>query len=218
MLKKKEFNDQRIISISPYIKNKIVLDVGCYAEIGELINNENKPRWIHGFLKKYAKEVIGIDITKDKIDILKKQGYDVYCQSAETFKFNKKFDVIFAGDVIEHLSNPGLFLDSSWKHLKKNGLLIITTPNVFALNYKIGGLIRLLNNDLKVHPEHTLWFSPTVIKSLLNRHHFTMEKIKFVNFQNADTIKRFLQNLLCDILGDKLRYSMVVFAKPKRKE
>ena len=91
-----KIKDERMREIAPYIKDKTVLDIGCYAEIGEDINKHKKPKWIHGFLSENAKHVVGIDITKKEIDILKKQGYDVYCQSAENFKFNKKFDVIFA--------------------------------------------------------------------------------------------------------------------------
>ena len=210
-----EIEDERIREIAPYIKDKIVLDVGCYAEIGEDIHRETKPNWIHGFLSKNAKHVTGIDITKEQIDILKKQGYDVYCQSAEDFKFNKKFDVIFAGALIEHLSNPGLFLDRCRKHIKKDGWLIVDTPNVFCLNYKIGGIMRFLNNDLEVHPEHTAFFSPTVIKNLMRRYGFMFKRIKFMNFHETNTFKRALQDFLCKIFGDKLRYEMMIFAQPK---
>ena len=117
-----KIKDERMREIAPYIKDKIVLDIGCYAEIKEEVNKEKKlDTWIHGFLSKHAKHVVGIDIAKKEIGILKRQGYDVYCQSAEDFKLNKKFDVIFAGAVIEHLSNPGLFLDKCREHLEKDG-------------------------------------------------------------------------------------------------
>jgi 2-polyprenyl-3-methyl-5-hydroxy-6-metoxy-1,4-benzoquinol methylase len=209
----KRIKDERIREIAPYIKNKIVLDIGCYAEIKEDINKEKKAHWIHGFLSENAKHAIGIDIAKKEIDILKKQGYDVYCQNAENFSFNRKFDVIFAGAVIEHLSNPGLFLDRCRKHLKKDGWLIVDTYNVFCLNYKIGGMIRFLNNDLEVHPEHTCFFSPTVMKNLMKRHGFVVKRIKFVNFHEINTFKRSLQDFLCKIFGDKLRYEMMLFAQ-----
>lgn len=213
-----EIKDKRAKEIFPYIKNKEVLDIGCYAEIREYIENNQKKlddSWIHGFLDRYSKHAVGIDIVKNKIDILKRQGYDVYCQSAENFKLGRKFDVIFAGALIEHLSNPGLFLDCCKKHLKRDGWLIIDTNNIFCLNYKIGGIIRFLNNDLKVHPEHTCFYSPTTLTGLMNRHGFDVKKMKFINFHKSDTIKRFIQNFLCDIFGDKLRYEMMAFAQLK---
>jgi len=209
-----KIKDERMREIAPYIKDKIVLDIGCYAEIKEEVNKEKKlDTWIHGFLSKHAKHVVGIDIAKKEIGILKRQGYDVYCQSAEDFKLNKKFDVIFAGAVIEHLSNPGLFLDKCREHLEKDGWLIIDTPNVFCLNYKIGGMIRFLNNNLEVHPEHTCFYSPTTITNLMKRHGFIVKRIKFVNFNEINTFKRHLQDFLCKIFGDKLRYEMMLFAK-----
>ena len=211
----KRIKDERAREIFPYIKEKEVLDIGCYAEIRGYINENTKKfddHLIHGFLNRYSKHVTGIDIEKEKIEILKKQGYDVFCQNAETFNFNKKFDVIFAGDVIEHLNNPGLFLEQCKKHLKKEGWLIITTPNIFCLNYKIGGIIRLLKNDLSVHPEHTFFFSPTVIKTLLKRYDFNVKKVRFINFSEADTPKKKIQDLLCKILGTHLKYNMMIFA------
>ena len=209
-----KIKDERMREIAPYIKYKTVLDIGCYAEIKEEVNKEKKlDTWIHGFLSKHAKHVVGIDIAKKEIGILKRQGYDVYCQSAEDFKLNKKFDVIFAGAVIEHLSNPGLFLDKCREHLEKDGWLIIDTPNVFCLNYKIGGMIRFLNNNLEVHPEHTCFYSPTTITNLMKRHGFIVKRIKFVNFNEINTFKRHLQDFLCKIFGDKLRYEMMLFAK-----
>jgi SAM-dependent methyltransferase len=211
-----EIKDDRAREIYPYIKDKFVLDVGCYAEIKDRVNSEEKgsdDRWIHGFLTKYSTHVVGIDITKENIEILKKQGYDVYCQNAETFKLDKKFDVIFAGDVIEHLSNPGLFIDRCRKHLKKEGWLILTTPNVFCLNSKIGSIIRFSNNDLEVHPEHTCFYSPTVIGTLLKRYSFYIKKVIFVNFTQVDSFKKRIQNMLCNIFGDKLRESMIIFSK-----
>src|SRR3989344_3969940 len=104
-------------TIYPIVKGKDVLDVGC---IEHDLDRKNKERiWVHDFLRENAKNVTGIDILEDDIKKLKWQGYDVHCMNAEKFNFNKKFDVIFAGELIEHLSNPGLFLEKCKKHLKK---------------------------------------------------------------------------------------------------
>src|SRR3989344_2076395 len=100
--------DDILRALLPEIENKKVLDVGC---VEHDIKNKNKERiWVHDFLRKHTKQVIGIDILKKDIDILRKQKYDVHFQNAESFHFDEKFDVIFAGELIEHLSNPGVFL------------------------------------------------------------------------------------------------------------
>jgi len=216
--------NERMREIYPYIKDKIVLDIGCYGEIRQKIYEVKKDdSWIHGFLDRYAKHTIGIDIAKEKIDVLREKGYDVYCQNAETFKFNQKFDVIFAGDVIEHLDNPGLFLKRCRKHIKKNGWLIITTNNVFSLDYKIGGLIRFFNSDLEVHPNHTCFFSPTTMRNLLKRNGFKFQKIKFINqsvslnWAFKHKVHTYLKGFFCNLFSDKLKYTMIIFAKPSKK-
>jgi SAM-dependent methyltransferase len=43
---------------------------------------------------------------------------------------NKKFDIIFLTDVIEHLMFPDKCLNGCYKHLKRGGLLFLTTPNL----------------------------------------------------------------------------------------
>jgi len=176
------FSNDRMKVIYPHIKDKEVLDIGCYGELRGLIHNiKNDDTWMHGFLSKYSKHATGIDIVPDKIEVIKKNGYDVYCMSAEDFKFKKKFDVIFAGDVIEHLDNPGLMLRQCRKHLKEEGLLIVTTYNIFNLDYKLANIIRFFDNNLEVHPNHTCFYSPTTIKNLLFRNGFKVNKIIFVN-------------------------------------
>lgn len=42
------------------------------------------------------------------------------------------FDVILAIEIIEHLENPSAFIRECSKTLKKNGLLLLTTPNVLG--------------------------------------------------------------------------------------
>lgn len=43
---------------------------------------------------------------------------------------NKEFDIIFATDILEHLMFPDKMLEGCYKHLKKGGLLFLTTPNL----------------------------------------------------------------------------------------
>lgn len=47
-------------------------------------------------------------------------------------KFNTvEFDIVFAGEVIEHLYNDKKFLKQVYKSLKPGGVFVITTPNLF---------------------------------------------------------------------------------------
>lgn len=52
-------------------------------------------------------------------------------------EFGIKFDVIFAGEIIEHLFNDTQFIQECKKILRPKGLLIITTPNLASLPNRI---------------------------------------------------------------------------------
>ena len=108
------------------IKNTdVVLDVGFWGQAIQ-IDDDN---WVHKILKDKAKEVYGLDLDYD--ETLFKDNY--LKANAEDFDFDVKFDVIFASDLIEHLSNPGLFLNACKRNLKPNGRIIVTTPNTYNL-------------------------------------------------------------------------------------
>lgn len=48
----------------------------------------------------------------------------------EQFSLNKKYDVIFCYETVEHVYNYQEFIKSLKKHLKKDGYIILTCPNV----------------------------------------------------------------------------------------
>lgn len=56
--------------------------------------------------------------------------HDVIISNAQSFSVKKQYDLIFAGEVLEHLINPDGLLASCLFALKPNGFLIITTPNL----------------------------------------------------------------------------------------
>ena len=54
-------------------------------------------------------DVTGIDIDSVGIEHLLNRHYNVICDNVETMSLGRTFDVIVAGEIIEHLENPGLF-------------------------------------------------------------------------------------------------------------
>ena len=195
--------------ILPKVKNKRVLDVGC---VDHDIKFKDSPLWVHSFLKKHAADVLGIDILEKEIKQLKKEGYNVKVGNAEKFDLKQKFDVILAGELIEHLTNQGLFLQRCKKHLKKNGLLILSTPHAFNLREGIQNIIKFQDIP-KVNPEHTCYYTPKTITELLSRENFKVEKIKYFDFYGSFLGK--LKYHFFDLLGDKFKRRMVIFAKIK---
>lgn len=79
------------------------------------------------FLEKLKREgwsVKGLEIAQSR------KPYIVRGNAQEKLPFKEKFDVIIAGEVIEHMIDDERFLKNCHDSLKNNGLLILTTPNL----------------------------------------------------------------------------------------
>ncbi len=48
-----------------------------------------------------------------------------------------RYDAIVSCEGLEHIGNPGLFLTTARQHLKPNGILMITTPNIWHPQAKL---------------------------------------------------------------------------------
>ena len=154
---------------------KTVLDVGCTGTKKRFAHPHYQP--LHSSLVKEARDILGVDIDEEGIAAMKAAGFNVQRADAETMNLGRRFQLIVAGDMIEHLANPGLFLSNMHLHLEDEGELVITTPNPFS--FKQGWRI-LKHNRIRVHPEHTFWFCPTVLKRLLEVCGFEMTYLYWI--------------------------------------
>ena len=99
---------------------KKILDVGC----GD-----------GSFIKKFEKccEVFGVDVSSRAVKIAEEAGITAYAVdvSREKLPFeNEWFDIIYMGDVLEHLVNPDFAINEVARTLKPNGSLVLSTPNL----------------------------------------------------------------------------------------
>ena len=106
-----------------------ILDIGCG---GGLLSEP---------MSRLGAEVYGIDASKKNIEVAKihakKSGLNIkyFCSSPEKFKKNFKFDVILNMEIIEHVEDVILFLESCSKLLKKDGIMFIATLNKTLKSY-----------------------------------------------------------------------------------
>lgn len=131
--------------------------------------------WLHGRLVEISKRVLGVDIQKEWVEKLKKIGYDVVQGDVTTINLREKFDVIVAGELIEHLSNQGLFLENMKKHLKDEGLLILTTPNALQIPSYLMTYLR--RERQKCREEHICLHTSDTIKVLAEKHSFDIVEL-----------------------------------------
>lgn len=170
--------------IRDYCKGKDVLDVGSTGDLEHHLRE--KERWIFWHLQDVAKAVVGVDLDKKGVDRVQELGIpNIYYGDAETYKFNKTFDVIVAGEIIEHLDNPGHFLDNMRSQLNQQGALIITTPNTFSINNSLRGL---LFAHVPLFHEHVNAYTESLLVELLRRHGFVVDQIYYYTEPPQKTI------------------------------
>jgi 2-polyprenyl-3-methyl-5-hydroxy-6-metoxy-1,4-benzoquinol methylase len=145
---------------------------------------------LHQKLRRAGCQVTGVDIDLEGINFLRtKFGIDDIVHGSievldEVFP-DQKFDVILAADVMEHLNNPGLFLQSARKLLEPDGELIITVPNAFSFKKFLGVAIF---HEERNHPDHVSFYSFMNLHQLLGRFDFII--IKKFAFLIVDPNKR----------------------------
>lgn len=77
----------------------------------------------------------------------------------------KDFDVVASFHVIEHVDSPRSFIRAAAERLKSGGLLVIETPNIDSLPFKI-----LKSRWRQFIPEHYFFFDPKTITRLMSEH------------------------------------------------
>jgi len=94
------------------------------------------------------------------------------------------FDVAASFHVIEHVDSPRSFIAAAAERLKPGGLLVIETPNIDALPYKI-----LKARWRQFIPEHYFFFDPQTMARLLSDHGLKLERtIRIGKYASLDLI------------------------------
>jgi len=104
----------------------------------------------------------------DKMKILKPE-YNWVLADAKSLPWeNGYFDVLYAGEIIEHMTDPASVLREWGRVLKSGGILILTTPNRDRL------LAKAIGERMPVHHEHLEEFNLKELRSLLKTNGFEM--------------------------------------------
>ncbi|MEO8582339.1 MAG: methyltransferase domain-containing protein [Flavitalea sp.] len=82
-------------------------------------------------------EVLGIDVSEKTIAVARQNNHLSNVQfrvipAGELVPEPGKYDAIICSEVLEHLNEPQLLLNTLYQSLKNNGVLIVTVPNGFG--------------------------------------------------------------------------------------
>jgi 2-polyprenyl-3-methyl-5-hydroxy-6-metoxy-1,4-benzoquinol methylase len=172
----------RTDEILKLVRGPEVLDVGC---AGHRVTPDH-PQWLHGRLRAQFR-VTGIDISEANIAMMRGLGFDnLHVQSADSFELDGRYNTIVAGEILEHLSNPGLFFARARKHLAPGGRLVLSTPYAFSLMYALYALHHFPNTC--ENAEHTSWFCPRTIAELARRECLNVESWQLIDDYDSAVI------------------------------
>lgn len=104
-----------------------VIDIGCcYGQISTQIKDKGNV-------------VYGVDRKKEGLEIAREKGIKTkLCDLEKNIPFSDKiFDGAVCLEVIEHIYNTDLLLSEINRILKKNGYLVISTPNICAFRNRL---------------------------------------------------------------------------------
>lgn len=150
--------------IKKLLNNKVksALDVGC--RYGDFL--------LH-FDAHTIKE--GVELSKLSASIAQKRGLKVYNEFLENINWTRKYQVVSAFALIEHLVEPHKFFNQIDKIIEKDGLLIILIPTHECWKEKIFHTL-----GWKWHmycpPEHLLFYSKKFLDDYLMKKGFVLVK------------------------------------------
>ncbi len=194
---------QRVEFIKKMSAGKRVLHLGCtnYPYTKDSIDKE---MLLHFELEKIAGDLYGFDYDQAGIDILSNKGvknlYRADLEKLEEVLLSETFDVIIAGEMIEHLSNPGLFLKGIQRFMNEQTILVITTINAYsALRFMLYGLRGKGGKNEPVHPDHVFYYSFKTLSLIVQRENL---KIKEFYFYDLGTEHRPFNRKIYNLFND----------------
>lgn len=204
-------------------KDCSILDIGSGAGTISLI------------LAKHGYKVVGIDISKKAVNAsirsAKELGLETMVNFFNTdfkkFDYTKKFDIAICLEVIEHYEEDEKLLIKIHNLLKKNSLLILSTPLKVAPLHKLG-----VTSSFDKRVGHLRRYTRDEITSKVSNSGFKVKRLieiegivrnSFYVFPLLGFIVRFIRGIIADIVtkiddvsGEFFGYSdLIVIARKK---
>ncbi len=155
--------------ITSLIKDKVlqkfdrpinIADIGC--GVGLLLNSLSQ-----------LGNVTGIDYSNQALDFCRENfnGELIQADCGTSININKKYDLVIASDLIEHIKDETIIIENIYNLLNPNGYAIITVP-----------AFQFLWSQHDVNNMHYRRYELNQLKGLIKSSRFKIEYISYYNF------------------------------------
>ncbi len=184
--------EERFEKIERLVRGKRVLDCGAAMGIYPTVETD-RSILLHDKISRAASYVLGIDSYLPSVTQLRSEGYNVVFGDVEQLQLSEKFDIVVAGELIEHLSNPGKFLEAALNLMEPQGKLILTTPNV----YGITEIIRNLFGEGWTPDSHVACYSERTLTNLLCSNGYAVKEVNYCVRASRSRFVAIARSFLC---------------------
>lgn len=162
------FRGGRIKVLQRQARGRKVLDVGCVSHNFHFASG-GRGNWLHQHIVDVAAECVGTDFDEVGVKEMQAAGYDVVRADITgdigALRERGPFEVIIAGEIIEHLASPQGLLERCAELLAPGGKLVLTTPNPFAPRRVRMGALGLTWENV----DHVVYLFPSGIAEMADR-------------------------------------------------
>ena len=174
---------QRVDYLLDACRGRRVLHLGCTnwpytdAALGD-------GSLLHLRLREVASELHGLDADAEGLRRLADRGithlHQGDLEALDRVPLDAAFDVIVAGEIIEHLANPGRFLAGVRRLMRPGTSLVITTVNAYCgFRMALYGLRGRGGRQEPVHPDHVAYYSYATLTHLVERAGLAVDEVSF---------------------------------------
>ncbi len=147
-----------------------VLDIGCGS--GTIAKK----------IQAAGHTVRGLDFSEEALKRASERGIDTkQCNLDEGIpEASETYDVVWEGDIVEHVFDPIGLLRESSRVLRKRGVLLLTIPNDVGLISRIMILCGISHQEQMYRTsgfyKHHTFFTPSLIRFMLEKNGFKIEE------------------------------------------
>lgn len=183
---------QRVDELEVRTRGRRVLHLGC-TNWPYTAESDRAGTLLHRRLSASAAELWGLDGDEAGLHALADLGFDrLWIGDLEHLEHARPllpaeatgglgpFDVVVAGEVLEHLGRPAALLEGLHRLLAPGAEVLVTVPNAYcAFRFASYAAAGRRGHGEPVHPDHVAYYSASTLGLLLDRCGYDVEDLAF---------------------------------------